>query len=95
MPVADGTLSMKERVDVVLRDDAVFVPAPMAANPKGSVGRDRKYPDFIWTMWPQLRSIWESHTGVERELGRGGWWRYIRRVRRLRPDLPELPRKPP
>lgn len=47
-------------------------------------------------MWPQLRPIFGSHRAVERELGRGGWWSYIRaELKRLRPELPELPPQPP
>jgi hypothetical protein len=97
MAIEDGTLSVKEKVDVLLRDDAKFeaaavIPSKLA----GSVGRRRTYPDYVWLMWPELRGVFGSHTAVERELGRGGWWRYIRRqLRRLRPDLPGLPAKPP
>lgn len=95
--IAEGTLSVRERVDVVLRDDAVFRSAEVIpAKGEGSVGRRRTYPDFVWTLWPVLRDIFGSHTAVQRELGRGGWWRYIRReLRRLRPELPELPAEPP
>jgi hypothetical protein len=97
MPIEDGTLSIKEKIDVVLRDDAVFAAAAVIPSKSlGSVGRRRTYPDYIWTLWPELRSIFGSHTAVQRELGRGRWWGYIRReLRRLRPELPELPRKAP
>jgi hypothetical protein len=82
---------------VALRDEAMFAAAAVIP-PKveGSVGRRRTYPDFVWMLWPELRAIFGSHTAVERELRRGGWWDYIRReLRRLRPDLPSLPAKPP
>jgi hypothetical protein len=97
MPIEDGTLSVRERVDVALRDDANFAAAVVIPpKEKGSVGRSRTYPEFIWTLWPVLRDIFGSHRAVERELGRGGWWRDISRdLGRLRPDLPKLPRKPP
>lgn len=81
----------------MLRDDAIFA-AAAAIPPKsnGSVGRARTFPDFVWALWPVLRGVFGSHRAVERELGRGGWWRYIRReLRRLRPDLPRLPERPP
>jgi hypothetical protein len=97
LPLEEGTLSTVEKVDVVLRDDAVFTSASVIPPKRaGSVGRPRRYPDFVWGLWPVLRDIFGSHTAVERELGRGGWWRYIRReLRRLRPDLPVLPKRPP
>lgn len=97
MSMEDGTLSVRERVDVVLRDDAVFAAASVIPPKReGTVGRRRTYPDQVWTMWPELRAIFGSHTAVERELGRGNWWAYIRReLRRLRPELPALPAKSP
>jgi len=97
LPIADGTLSVKECVDVVLRDDAVFAAAAdIPPKREGSVGRPRRYPDFVWALWPVLRDIFGSHTAVERELGRGGWWGYIRKeLKRLRPELPALPAKAP
>jgi len=37
-----------------------------------------------------------SHTAVQQQLGRGGWWRYIRSaLRALCPDVPVLPEKAP
>ena len=96
MPVEDGTLSTKERVDVLLRDDATFAAAAVIPpKPKGTVGRGRNNPDYVWTLWSGLRDIFGSHTAVERELGRGGWWAYIRKeLFRLRPELFLLPAKP-
>jgi len=78
--LADGTPSVREKIEVVLRDDALFA-AEAVIPPKlpGSVGRKRTYPDFVWTMWPELRPIFGSHSAIERELDRGGWWSHIRR----------------
>lgn len=97
MEIEDGTLSVKEKIDVVLRDDGwVEAAAVIPEKMNGSVGCPRLYPNRTWTLWSDLRDIWESHTGVQRELGRGGWWRYIRREdRRLHPGLPPLPLRPP
>jgi hypothetical protein len=97
MQIEDGTLSTREKIDVTLRDDGWIEAAALIPDKgEGTVGRPRTYPRRTWTLWSDLRDIWESHTAVERELGRGGWWRYIRREdRRLHPDLPPLPPKPP
>jgi hypothetical protein len=92
-----GTPAIKEMVDVVLRDRG-WLAAAQVIPPRepGSVGRPRSYPDYVWFIWTELRSIFRSHTAVERELLRGSWWRYIRgELRRLYPDLPELPMDPP
>jgi hypothetical protein len=97
MQIQPGTLSMREKVDVLLREDG-WLEAAMAIpeKKKGSVGRNRTYPSFVWTLWSDLRDIFGSHTAVERELGRGERWRYIRReLPRLRPELPELPPRAP
>jgi hypothetical protein len=95
--VPDGALSVREQIDIVLRDDAVFASAAVIPpKGKGTRGRSRDYPEFTWLLWPELRAIFGSHRSVERELGRSGWWSYIRaELRRLRPDLPELPSVPP
>jgi hypothetical protein len=97
MQIQPGTLSMREKVDVLLREDG-WLEAAMAIpeKKKGSVGRNRTYPSSAWTLWSDLRDIFDSHTAVERELGRGERWRYIRReLPRLRPELPELPPRAP
>ena len=97
LPVEDGALSIRERIDVLLRDDAKFAAAEVIPpKPAGSVGRSRIYPEFVWTLMPELWAIFPSLTMAVRELRKGGWWRYIRReMKRLHPELPELPRKPP
>ncbi|MFN8232208.1 MAG: hypothetical protein U0V56_01575 [Actinomycetota bacterium] len=85
-------------IDSVLQDGAKFAATEVAIPPKhrGSVGRSRTYPDYLYLLWPELRAIFGSNTAVERELGRGGWWRYIRgEMARLYPDLPLLPAQPP
>jgi len=92
-----GTPSIRERIDAVLHDDALFAAAGVIpVKPAGGAGRPRKYPEFVWTMWPELRGIFGTHTAVARELGRGGWWTHIRlELRRLRPELPPLPAEAP
>lgn len=92
-----GTPSNKERIDAVLHDDALFSAAGVIPVKKaGSSGRSRKYPEFVWTLWPELRGIFGGHTAVARELGRGGWWTYIRQeLGRIRPELAPLPAEAP
>jgi hypothetical protein len=92
-----GTLAQREKIDVILRDDAMFAAAAVIPPKlKGSVGKPRIWPDYVWALWPALRGVFGSHTAVERELRRGSRWEYIRReLRRLRPDLPALPAKVP
>ena len=90
-------MSVRERIEAVLRDESWFLAAQMIPRKdRGTVGRPRQYPKFVWTLWPRLRPIFGSHTGVARELGRGGWWTYIRReLAAIRPDLAPLPPRPP
>ena len=47
--------------------------------PGRPAGRARTYPSFVWILWQELFSIFGTHRAVERELGRGGWWRLVRR----------------
>lgn len=95
--LGDGTPSTKEKLLAVVRDPEQSAAAEVIPHKReGSVGRPRKHPDVIWVMWPSWEAIFGSHRAVERELGRGGWWHYIRlELMRLYPDLGEISEQPP
>ena len=91
-------VSALERVEAILRNEALYELAERIPRPSGEQGgRPRHYPDYMLLVYDALLSVYRSGRQVEAELSHSVTWRFMRRlVKRLFPDDPSrhLPRRP-
>jgi len=91
-------VSALERVEAILRNEALYELAELIPRPTGGRGgRPRQYPDYMLLVYGALLSVYRSGRQVEAELSHPVTWRFMRRlVKRLFPEDPSrhLPRRP-
>lgn len=90
--MAAETVSLLDRVEAVVRNDAVYELAKLVPQQQdGEVGRPREFPDYMLFVFDALISVYGSARKVEAELSHRYVWKFIRRLVKKRfPNQPEM-----
>lgn len=86
-----GGISLLDRVEAIVRNEAIYELAKLVPQNESGVGRKRDFPDYMLFLFDALISVYGSSRKVEVELAHRYVWKFLRRlVKRRFPNDPSM-----